>query len=96
MKKCFALFMVAILAISFVGCNKGGLSDLNTVKGTITLDGEPLALTAGYTYDETTGEFATVAGAITVPAATFSQDETTGEWITTPGAAVLTISGTVS
>ena len=36
----------------------------------VTLDGAPLAEGTGYTYDEATGEFATVAGVITVPAAT--------------------------
>ena len=63
---------------------------------TATLDGAPLALTTGYTYDELTGAFATVPGVITVPAATFSQDARSGEWSTTPGTAVLTISGIVS
>lgn len=62
---------------------------------TVTLDGTPLAETTGYTYDETTGEFATVAGAITVPAATFTQDTTTGVWTLTPGTAVLTVTGTI-
>ena len=62
---------------------------------TVTLDGTPLAETTGYTYDETTGEFATVAGAITVPAATFTQDTTTGVWTLTPGTAELTVTGTI-
>ena len=62
---------------------------------TVTLDGAPLAVTTGYTYDSVTGEFATVPGVITVPAATFTQDETTGVWETTPGYAVLTVTGTV-
>lgn len=62
---------------------------------TVTLDGTPLAETTGYTYDEMTGEFATVAGAITVPAATFTQDTTTGVWTLTPGTAVLTVTGTI-
>ena len=46
-------------------------------------------------YDEATGEFATVAGVITVPAATFTQDETTGVWAVDPGVAVVTVTGTV-
>ena len=50
---------------------------------------------ANYTYNETTGEFATVAGAITVPSATFSQDPVTGAWITTPGVTTITVTGTV-
>ena len=62
---------------------------------TVTLNGEPLAETTGYTYNETTGEFATVDGVITVPAATYIQDSVTGTVTTTPGVAVLTITGRV-
>ena len=61
---------------------------------TVTLDGTPLAEGVGYTYDETTGEFATTAGTVTVPAATYTQDPT-GIYSLTPGVAVLTVSGTV-
>ena len=50
---------------------------------------------ANYTYNETTGEFSTVPGAITVPAATYSQDPTTGAWTTTPGVTTVTVTGTV-
>ncbi len=62
---------------------------------TVTLNGTPLASPAGYTYDEGTGEFATAAGAVTVPAATFAQNEDTGVWVTTPGYSTLVVSGTV-
>lgn len=48
-----------------------------------------------YTYDETTGEFATVAGQVTVPAATFTQDPITGAYTTVPGDSVLSVTGTV-
>jgi len=48
-----------------------------------------------YTYDAATGEFATVAGQITVPAATYAQDPATGLWTIQPGVAVLTVTGTV-
>ena len=48
-----------------------------------------------YTYDETTGEFATVPGQMTIPAAVYTQDPVTGEWIVEPGVGVLTVSGTV-
>lgn len=51
--------------------------------------------TVNYTYSETTGEFATVPGQITIPAATYTQDSVTGEWIVEPGVGVLTITGTV-
>ena len=48
-----------------------------------------------YTYSEATGEFVTVAGQITIPAATYTQDPVTGEWIVEPGVGVLTVTGTV-
>ena len=51
--------------------------------------------TVNYTYSEITGEFATVPGQITIPAAVYTQDAVTGEWIVEPGVAVLTITGTV-
>ena len=62
---------------------------------TVTLDGVTLVEGTDYTYNAATGEFATVAGRITVPAATVVQDSTTGVWGLTPGAATLTVSGTV-
>ena len=61
----------------------------------VTLDGVPLSEGTGYTYDELTGNFATVSGAITVPAATFSQNLETGVVTTTPGTAVITETGTI-
>lgn len=61
----------------------------------VTLDGATLTATTDYTYDTTTGAFSTVAGRITVPAATYTQDTTTGAWSITPGSSVLTITGTV-
>lgn len=62
---------------------------------TVTLDGATLAEGTGYTYNEATGEFATIVGVITVPAATYVQNPTTGVITTTPGVAVLTVKGTV-
>ena len=62
---------------------------------TVTLNGTVLTEGTDYTYDPTTGEFATLPGVITVPAATYAQDPTTGVYSTTPGVAVLTIAGTV-
>ena len=61
----------------------------------VTLNGTPLALGTGYTYDETTGQFATVPGVITVPAATFTQDPLTGAYTATPGLATVTVTGTI-
>ena len=60
----------------------------------VTLDGAPLAEGTGYTYDEATGEFATVAGVITVPAATYAQ-QTDGSYVTTPGYVTLVVNGTI-
>ena len=61
----------------------------------VALDGTPLSEGTEYTYNEATGQFATVPGRITVPAATFTQDPATGVWSVTPGVAVLTVSGTI-
>lgn len=60
----------------------------------VQLNGSVLTEGTQYTYDAATGAFATVAGQITVPAATYSQNAD-GTWSITPGAAVLTITGTV-
>ncbi len=62
---------------------------------TVTLNGTTLAEGIDYTYDTTTGLFATTAGRITVPAAVYTQNPTTGENTITPGTTVLTVSGTV-
>ena len=61
----------------------------------VTFNSVTWSAPGNYTYSETTGEFATVPGQITVPAATYVQDETTGEWIIEPGVSVLTVTGTV-
>lgn len=60
----------------------------------VTLDGTELT-DGQYTYNEETGEFATVAGVITVPAATFVQDPVTGIYTSAPGTATVVITGTV-
>ncbi len=61
----------------------------------VSLDGASLTPTTGYTYDAATGNFASVAGVVTVPAATYVQDATTGAYSVTPGATVLTVTGTI-
>ena len=60
----------------------------------VTYEGAVWELGTNYTYDQTTGEFATVAGQITVPAATYSTDAS-GTVTVTPGSVTLTVSGTV-
>ena len=62
---------------------------------TVQLDGVTLAEGTGYTYAITEGEFATVPGVITVPAATYTQDPITGVWSVTPGVTTLTVTGTI-
>ena len=59
----------------------------------VTLDGQALPA-SDCSYDETTGEFATNSGRITVPGATFTQNED-GTWTTTPGIIVLRVTGTI-
>ena len=61
----------------------------------VTYDGTAWADGVNYTYDETTGEFATVPGEITVPAATFTQNPVTGVWVTNPGEVTITVTGTI-
>ena len=61
----------------------------------VSLNGAPLAQQGNYTYDETTGAFATVPGVIEVPAAAYTQDPATGVFTAEPGEAVLTVTGTI-
>ena len=60
----------------------------------VTFNGTVLAEGTGYTYNATTGQFATVPGVITVPAATYTQTPD-GQYTTTPGIATLTVTGTI-
>lgn len=61
---------------------------------TVTYNGAPWVEGTHYTYNEETGVFRTVEGAITVPAATYAQN-TDGTWAVTPGTATLVVTGTV-
>ncbi len=61
----------------------------------VTFNNASLTLNEDYTYDQTTGVFSTIAGKITVPAATYTQNTQTGEWLITPGVSTLKITGTV-
>ena len=73
--------------------NQATLSYNNTI--TVTFNNETWAEGVNYTYDETTGQFATIAGQITIPAATYAQDPTSGAWVITPGVGILKITGTL-
>ncbi|MBE6021045.1 MAG: hypothetical protein E7228_04820 [Clostridiales bacterium] len=61
---------------------------------TVTYNGVPWTEGVNYTYDETTGEFASLPGQITVPAASYIQNDD-GTWTVLPGTSVLVITGTV-
>ena len=61
----------------------------------VTFNGVSWATPTNYTYNTVTGQFATNAGQITVPAATYAQDPTTGSTIIQPGVSILTVTGTV-
>ncbi len=60
----------------------------------VTYNGAPWTSPANYTYNNITGQFATVLGQITVPAATYQQDSSCG-WTVTPGVSTITVTGTV-
>lgn len=62
---------------------------------TVSYNGTAWQSPGEYTYDEATGLFSTVPGAITVPAAAFTQDPATGLWQITPSTVTLTVTGTV-
>ena len=61
----------------------------------VTYNTDPWTEGVNYTYSEITGEFTTLPGQITVPAATYTQDPDTGVITLTPGVAVITVTGTV-
>ena len=61
----------------------------------VTYNGETWTEGVQYTYDETTGLFATLPGALPVPAATYTQDPVTGAYVLTPGTVTLTVIGTI-
>ncbi|WP_312641530.1 hypothetical protein [Hydrogenoanaerobacterium sp.] len=61
----------------------------------VTFNGANWSVPVNYSYDNTTGEFATASGQITVPAAIFTQDPVNGNWEVTPGVSTLVVTGTV-
>lgn len=61
----------------------------------VTFNGAAWSSPANYSYNQATGLFTTLAGQITVPAATYAQDSTTGVWTLTPGISTLRITGTL-
>ena len=62
---------------------------------TVTYNGTTWTEDVNYTYDEATGDFATLPGQITGPGATYTQDPVTGVITTTPGVTIITVTGTI-
>ena len=62
---------------------------------TVTFEGSTWTEGVQYTYDETTGLFTTLPGALPVPAATYTRDPNTGAYTLTPGIATLIVTGTI-
>ena len=62
---------------------------------TVTFEGSTWTEGVQYTYEETTGLFTTLPGALPVPAATYTPDPTTGAYVLTPGTVTLTVIGTI-
>ena len=62
---------------------------------TVTFEGSTWTEGVQYTYDETTGLFTTLPGALPVPAATYTRDPNTGAYVLTPGTVTLTVTGTI-
>ena len=60
----------------------------------VSFNGVAWAQGVNYNYNTVTGEFSTVAGQITVPAATYTQN-VDGTWAVTPGVSTLVVTGTV-
>lgn len=62
---------------------------------TVAFNGGVWTENVNYTYNETTGEFATVPGPVTVPAATYETNPSTGEITVVPGVSILTVTGNI-
>ncbi len=62
---------------------------------TVTFNGTSWAEGTNYTYDQATGQFATVEGEVVVGAATYTQDPATGVWVLTPATSTLVITGNI-
>lgn len=60
----------------------------------VTFEGDAWMEGVNYTYNGTTGEFETLPGQITVPAATYTRSDD-GTWIVNPGTVTLVVTGTV-
>ena len=90
-------------AIENTGSLAAGAADEAVLTDTFDPKLDPIAVTFNgtlwtegvqYTYDPDSGRFATLAGRITVPAASYTQNAD-GTWTVKPGVSVLTVTGTV-
>lgn len=61
----------------------------------VSLIGVTITSPDAYIYEETTGEFKTTFGTITIPAADIVQNDTTGAVSVTPGVSILVVTGTI-
>ena len=61
----------------------------------VSYNGAPWTENIQYTYDDASGQFATLPGQIVVPAATYTRDPLTGTYALTPGIATLVVTGTI-
>ncbi len=66
------------------------LSDIS-----VTFNGDPWAANVNYTYSEATGQFATLPGQITVPAADYIRDPVDNTITIQPGVSIITVTGTL-
>lgn len=62
----------------------------------VSFNGEAWEEGTNYTYNEATGQFATIAGQVIVGEATFVQDPTSGVWTLTPATSTLIVTGNIS
>ena len=82
------------ITYTFVISNTGNTEATATGNVVVTDTFAPILRNIAVTYNAATGVFTTLAGQITVPAATFTQN-TDGTFTVTPGTATLVITGTV-
>ena len=61
----------------------------------VSFNGVEWAEGTNYTYNEATGEFATIPGQIVIGAGSYVQDPVTGVWTLTPATANLTVTGNI-
>lgn len=62
----------------------------------VTFNGKPWTANTNYTYDQSSGEFESVANQITVPVAEIEQNQTTGVVTVQPGTSTLVITGNLT